>query len=190
MLAILAIIAVISGLILVSDSAFGGQVLLENLAYDMALSIRQAQVYGISVQRNSLNTYNAGYGVHFDTSNPTQYVMFADICSKPANALYDPPDSQCLTGEAIETTSIDRGFYIAKICAPAGSDSATCHGVNSVDIEFVRPEPDAIISGNGASCAQNGNNCSPSARIVVKSPRGNLDSIIVYNNGQVSVSKQ
>src|SRR6185295_20368 len=106
-----AIIAIITGLILVSDATFGGKVLLENLAYDMALSIRQAQVYGISVQRFN-TTFNAPYGVHFDTTSPSSYNTFADVfgatTNNPSNGMYGcpTPGSQS-TCELVNLTQIE-----------------------------------------------------------------------------------
>jgi len=184
-----AIIAVITGLILVSDAKFGGQVLLENLAYDMALSIRQAQVYGISVQRFGTNTYNAGYGVRFDTSSQYSYLTFADAVT--SNGLYDcPTPGSSATCELVQSTALERGFRIAKLCAPAGTDSTSCTGVNKLDILFIRPQPDALISAGGLSCTLGLGTCYDSARIIVMSPRGDMDSILVEGNGQITVQKQ
>lgn len=191
MVVVTAIIAVITGLILVSDSRFGGKVLLENLAYDMALSIRQAQVYGVSVQRFG-TTFNVAYGMHFDTSNPTQYNTFADACS-PANGLYDAAGGGCASGELVgQVVTLERGFRISKLCAPAGTNSATCTSVNPLDITFKRPEPDACFSASGTSDYTAGNcrDTYANARIVVKSPRGDLQSIIVEANGQITVQKE
>jgi hypothetical protein len=186
---ITAIIAIISGLILVSDSAFGGKVLLENLAYDIALSIRQAQVYGISVQRFGSNVFSAGYGVRFDTSSQLSYLTFADALI--ANGMYDcPTPGSTATCELVQSTAIERGFRIAKLCAPAGTDSASCISVSKLDILFIRPEPDAIISANTLSCPLGLGTCYDSARIVLSSPRGDLDSILIESNGQISVEKK
>lgn len=190
MVVITAIIAVITGLILVSDSRFGGKILLENLAYDMALTIRQAQVYGISVQRFG-TSFSAGYGVHFDTTSFSNYITFADASC--VDGMYDTVNSQCPTNEIANTTQIERGFRISKLCAPAGSDSATCTSVNPLDILFRRPEPDACFSANGISDLDSSSQCKvtyPNARIVVVSPRGDVDSIVVENNGQITVQKK
>jgi hypothetical protein len=190
---ITAIIAVITGLLLVSDAAFGGQVLLENLAYDIALSIRQAQVYGIAVQ--SLNgNFSYSYGVHFDTSSPANFLIFADSCT--ANGLYDPPSASCTNGESVQTTQIDKGFRIVKICVPALATLAACTNaavpnVGSLDALFIRPEPDAYLSIPPQSCTLlGGSSCYPSARIIIKAPRGNFNSIVIYQNGQISVQNR
>jgi prepilin-type N-terminal cleavage/methylation domain-containing protein len=188
-----AIIALITGLILVSDSTFGGKILLENLAYDMALSIRQAQIYGISTQRftqGSFNTFNTGYGVHFDMSDPTHYLTFADACTAsagtPPDGLYTVAGSSCV-GESVGLTTIDRGFKIVKLCATKGG-TEHCDK-DTLDIVFVRPEPDAIISYDSKSCPQNQAKCQNRARIQIVSPRGDTDSIVIEKNGQISVQR-
>ena len=75
LLVVMAIFSVISLLILANHSRFNSSVLLGSLAYDMALSVRQAQVYGVSVQTFNAN-FQVGYGVHFTTGN--SYIFFAD----------------------------------------------------------------------------------------------------------------
>lgn len=177
---------------LVSNSNFGGKVLLENLAYDIALSVRQAQVYGISVQRFGTDTFSAGYGVHFDTSSPSTYWTFADALT--ANGLYDcPTPGSNTTCELVQSTSISRGFRISKICVPAGTDSTTCTSVNPVDVTFRRPEPDACISIEGVAGVNGSLQCTTthdSVRLVLVSPRGDVTSVVMEKNGQVSVQKR
>ncbi len=178
----------ITGLILVSNSTFGGKVLLENLAYDIALSIRQAQVYGISVQRFG-TVFNVAYGMHFDTSDPSHYSTFADACT-PANGIYDGPSGSCPGGELVgSVVTIERGFRVTKLCTPAGADIASCTSVATLDLLFKRPEPDAKISSAGVSCIAAPFTCPDSARIVVQSPRGDKTSVVIQNNGQITVQK-
>lgn len=168
---------IVSSVILASNSNFGGKILLENLAYDMALTVRQAQVYGISTQRFGANNYSAGYGLHFAMSSPALYVLFADAVT--ANGLYD-------SGELVQSIAIERGYTIQKLCATPINGSEDCT-LTQLDILFKRPEPDAWISANGTSCILLSGSCQESARIFVNSPRGDVYSILVDVNGQVSV---
>ena len=172
LLAVMAILVVVTGAILTSNARFGGAVLLQNLAYDMGLTIRQAQIYGISVRRFSANDFSSGYGMHFEISSPTTYVLFADAVAK--NGLYDQ-------GELVEATDIGRGYRIADLCIIAsGATSETC-GIEKIDILFKRPEPDAYIRANGAS------GINERGRIAVESPRGDRMSIVVEATGQIAV---
>lgn len=181
LLVVTAILILITGLMLANNTKFGGKVLLENLAYDMALSVRQAQVYGISVQRFGADIYSAGYGMHFSLSTPTTYTLFADAVQA---------DGMFTAGETVSSYSIDRGYQVAKLCAPAGTDMNTCQSVSQLDILFKRPEPDAWISADGNSCLVSSLNCEESARVVLSSPAGEYADFVVDINGQVSVDRQ
>ena len=179
MLVVTAIMILISGLLLASNSRFGGTVQLESLAYDIGLSIRQAQVYGISVRQFSPGVYTAGYGMHFEMRSPTAYVLFGDAVS--ANGLYD-------TGELVTSTLISSGYSIKQLCVTKTGNAEDCT-VTKVDLLFKRPEPHAFISANSLSCTLLAGPCQESARIVVQSPRNDTMSIIVAVSGQISVSK-
>lgn len=188
-----AILILITSLVLANYNRFGGKILLENLAYDVALSLRQAQVYGISVHQFGSGNFGLGYGVHFAKSSPTSYVLFADAISK--NGLYDgcPSQASC---ELIESTDIQRGYFISQLCVPEQTDIATCMStpsaqVSSLDILFKRPDPDACISKDGVSGINNPTAyaCTvpqESARIVFESPRGDRVSVIVEATGQIA----
>jgi prepilin-type N-terminal cleavage/methylation domain-containing protein len=167
------IIALISSLVLANNSRFGGVVLLQNLAYDIALSIRQAQQFGISVQSFQGN-FGAAYGMHFQLSpatGNTVYVLFADAVDR--NGLYD-------TGEFVQSTTVSQGYRIADLCVTPPSSAEVC-GLTSIDITFQRPEPDAYIRSALVS------GLNESARIRVSSPRGDVKEITIEANGQIAV---
>src|SRR3989344_3825107 len=74
LLVVTAILGIVSTLVLANNTRFGGAVLLENLAYEIGLSVRKAQVYGIAVRRFGETDFSAGYGIHFNSAMPTTYV--------------------------------------------------------------------------------------------------------------------
>ena len=188
LLVVTAIIVVVTGIILADNNRFGGVVQLENLAYDVALSIRQAQVYGISVARFSTasvcagqpqsSNFCSGYGMHFDIRDPQHYEFFADVSG---NGLYDPSENV-----PPSPYTIANGFKISALCTtpPVGTESC---GATAIDVVFKRPEPDAWISAGGASCILSNGPCEEGARIVLTSPRGDTMSVVVEVNGQISV---
>lgn len=182
------VIVLVSGVVLANYNQFGGKIKLQNLAYDVALSIREAQVYGISVAGFSVgttNSYSTGYGVHFAANDPTHYELFADV---NGNGIYNPSSGS--DGNVPPSPyTISSGYKISRLCAPKGDDRETCTSVSSLDILFKRPESDAWISAERQSCILSSPYCQPSARIVLKSPRGDFMSVIVEDNGQISVSK-
>ncbi len=173
------IFVVVTSVILANNAQFGGAILLRNLAYDIALSVRQAQIYGISVYRFGSSNFNAGYGMHFDISSPATYVLFADAVA--VNGVYDQ-------GELVASTDIGRGYQITALCATQNGNESC--GYNTLDVLFKRPEPDARITarnGSGQSCTENPIQCKESARIVVTSPRGDTSSVVVEAVGQIGV---
>jgi prepilin-type N-terminal cleavage/methylation domain-containing protein len=188
MLVVIGIIVVISSIVLANNNRFGGVVQLQNLAYDIALSIRQAQVYGISVQRfNTTTTFAPAYGMHFQMSAPNTYVLFGDV-NDPINGVYDPGGA---IPELVQSTTIQSGYAVSALYAtPAGGVETS---VASLDITYRRPDPDAYISRNGDIFTFNSKgkltsgNLNEQARIEVQSPRGDLKSIVISSNGQISV---
>ena len=181
LLVVTGIMILVSGLILVSNNRFGGKILLQNLAYDMALTVRKSQIYGISVLRSGSGTYSSGYGMHFSMSTPTAYTLFADAIST---------DGMYSSGEQVDTYAIDRGYRIEKLCAPAGTDISTCSSISQLDVLYKRPEPDAWINADGNSCIVSQGYCQESARVGLISPAGERANFIVDINGQVSVNRQ
>lgn len=179
LLVVTGIMILISGLVFANNNAFGGKVLLQNLAYDSALTVRQAQVYGISVQRFGEDTFANGYGVRFTrNTNPAlqdQFVLFADVIDE--NGLYDC--SSALSCELVGANLLRNGYHISDICIPA-TEVEPC-GHTTLDVTFRRPDPDAYIRADGLSTLKE------SARVIFTSPRNESQSVVIEQNGQISV---
>ena len=201
LLVVCAIIIVITSLVLVNNSKFGGDVTLENFAYDVALSVRQTQIYGIAVSRfgtgctgiggSNPNCFSAGYGMHFSLSSPTTYLLFAD---EDGTGIYNP---NIAPSEIVDSNQIQQGFSISSLCAIPASNSATCTPASEIDILFVRPEPNAYISvGHGGSapvsCIKQplSGACYYEAQITLISPKGDTRTVVVDATGQISVQLQ
>lgn len=172
-----AIFVILSAVVLANNSRFGNVIILQNLAHDIALSIRESQVYGIAVRRydpsEGPGVFSYGYGMHFAPGST--YELFADA---NANGKWDP-------GETVKQTTIAGGYAITNICAPAD----TC-GVSRVDILFKRPEPDACISAGGLTSLAGDGHCISSVqrtRITVTSARSDEASVTIESSGQISV---
>jgi prepilin-type N-terminal cleavage/methylation domain-containing protein len=176
LMVVTAIFVILSAVVLTSNSRFGSVIILRNLAHDIALAIREAQVYGIAVRGfggGGVNQFGAGYGMHF--SPGTGYELFADLNN----------DGIWSAGETVTATTIVGGFTIAGLCAPENS----C-GRDRVDILFKRPEPDACISVNGTVVLDADEDCTSSiqrAAITIQSPRGETATVVIDASGQISV---
>lgn len=151
---VLSIIVVITTVVLTSQNSFNKTIILSNTAYDIALTLRSAQTFGIgSRARDAI--HNAGYGIHFLSGSPSSFTLFADT-SPPASC--GEPD--CKPGDKVYASSdalvqvydIGNGISIDNFCALLGGNW-TCarEGLSSLDIVFARPNPDASIRSSGGS---------------------------------------
>jgi len=184
MLVVMGIFVVVTSVTLASNSRFGGNITLETLAYDIALSVRQAQVYGIAVRRSDLGTsaFDRAYGVHFNMASPQTYQLFADLY--PGDGLYScPTPSDPNTCELVQNTTMQGGFSIVDLCVRPINQPEMCSstsGFSKVNIVFKRPEPDAFIRTDGVTTYEQ-------ARIVLGSPQGTRADVLVELAGQISV---
>lgn len=184
LLVVCAIIVLVTAAVLANDNRLGGKVTLENLAYQIALTVRQAQQYGISQTRSTSGTFTAGFGVSFAIASPTSYVLFSDAAAN--NGVYQ-------AGEAVAPSpyTISNGFSIVNLCVTPTLGSAEQCGLSRIDILYKRPNPDAYISQSGVPCIQGTvitqQNCMATARVQLKSPRGDLMSVVIMSSGQISL---
>lgn len=177
LIVVVGILVVISGIILANYSKFGGTMLLRNLAYDIALSIRQAQVYGISARSFLGAEFAVGHGVYVSfAEGNNQFFLYTDV---DGNNFFTSAGT-----EWVETYGIGRGFTIDALCIPTGPTTENCTATE-LDVLFKRPEPDAIIRASLGS----GFSVYDRARIVVKSPQEQLLSVLIEASGQISVQR-
>lgn len=163
------IFVVLTSAILFRNSRFKNDLLITNLAYEMALSIREAQTYGINVKEFNA-TFNSAYGVHFDVAKNKQFELFVDANSN--NIFSDPPDT------IVSTYSLRGDNVISNLCVDAGSGTCSSSS-NSLDITFKRPDPEAKIYANGNSYKR--------AQIKINSSDNTERIIEVNSTGQISV---
>ena len=197
------IFALMTSLVVAKYGNFNQSVLLTNLAYDVALTIRTAQTYGLSVKNSSetATDFAYGYGVRFDsdptvdsnTGNPMnkQIVFFSDNNSNSANkndGIYtaysggaNPYDT------AVSTYAIKRGAYVSDMCtgSPTNCVALPSNVAHHIDITFKRPDPSASIcvdSYAGAACSK-----ATYVELTVKGTDGSTRVISVRDNGQITV---
>ena len=187
MLASIAIFTIITTVVLVGHSNFSGGLLIENLAYDIALSIRRAQVFGLSVREfgASDSEFDIGYGVHFDSANDDLYIFFAD---KQAPKYIGYEIGYDDASENVEIMTLGKGNKILKICAILQDSVEKCStdingAITSLDIIFQRPNPEAIIKSNIQ------NDVYASAKVTIQSPKETTFDINTLITGQISVEK-
>ena len=201
---VLAIIGVISVVAITNQGSFNKTLVLTNAAYDIALTIRSAESFGLGSRVASGST-NAGFGIHFTTG--TSFVLFADtspgigassgLCHPPSPTSVDPigPDARpgdCVwqLGEEVPPSyTLNNGIFISNFCVFNSSGTSTCSPptgtLTSVDITFSRPNPDVQIRASGLSTPYE------RACLVIASsvaPSGPFRYVSVYKSGAIAES--
>jgi type II secretory pathway pseudopilin PulG len=129
----ISIMTLVTTVVLVRQSSFNGAVLLRNQAYEVAFTIRQAQLLAVSGK-----DVTRRYGVHFSNAGGLnqQYFMFADN----GNGYYQ-------TGEEIgQIGRLDRRFIVRDLFI--GTDGSPVN----FSIVFERPNFDARVCTAANTC--------------------------------------
>ncbi|HVY72675.1 MAG TPA: type II secretion system protein [Candidatus Paceibacterota bacterium] len=183
LLVVSAIIIILTMVLLLRQSSFDSSTILRSVAYSVALSVRQAQVYGTSVLGSASGgsvKYASAYGLYFSNSTPTSYVLFADFNN---NGVYDP------STETIKVFTLNSGYTLYRACGTISAGVSRCTnvsgpftmGTSAVTILFRRPNPDAVFKTDTTS------ETYVSAWIEVQSPSSTKRAILVTAAGQISV---
>lgn len=134
----ISIMTLVSTVILVKNRSFNNALLLRNQAYEIAFSLRQAQLLAVSGTKESASASNQ-YGVYFDigaTPDNGQYRMFRDDSTSGSNlGRYDNGDVTLGT-----IGMLDNRFIIREIV-----DKNNNPLENILSITFVRPNFDALF---------------------------------------------
>ncbi len=198
------IIVLITGFVLFRQQGFNSATLLRSLSYGVALSVRQAQVYGVSVRESAVGSgvFAYGFGTYFGNSglvDSSHYLLFAD-----ANG-----NGQYAAGEELPRFTIGNGrgtdYLIKNICAHVigGGDQCSCTiasqctvtspTITSLTIFFRRPNPDACFSTsqNPTACATATTPAVYDYAYVQIKPFNSTDyrTIKITSTGQIAVCK-
>ncbi len=168
---------------------------MRSLAYSVALSVRQAQVYGVSIREvtSGSNIYAPGYGVYFpdslankngvDPANPVQYIMFADSNNDGQRASNGSED--------VKTFTLGQHYTFNDLCA-VGSGATACTSTGdftSMWVIFRRPNPDACIatSAQPLLCSPTGSEVYGKATVRLGHSLGNSRGITILSTGAISL---
>ncbi len=189
LLVTISIFAALTGVVLVSQAKFNGSILLTNLSYETALTIREAQTYGINIKNFSVGSESnfVPYGTYFDLNYPTSFILFADI-----NEIGDFVSSDltaCDVEEGcVKRNLIRRGNQIEALCrfVPAGQDFTEKCDLEKLTILFERPNPDAVISG----VTDGGQSITGISKVSIKLGNPSQEAtreVIVQSNGLIYI---
>ena len=192
LMVVIGIMAVISGVSIFNYGKFSSSLVVTNLAYQAALAVREAQVYGISVKQTGTGTsanFNSPYGVWF-SKDDLNFHLFSDRGV--------PLDNQYSIAENEETYVLGGGNKISYFCVTYSSGkycSNGTHGLSAISIIFKRPEPNALIYGftgsdsSGYFGVDASNPTFSDAQVMFTSAKGDkISRVKVTNTGQISVN--
>lgn len=192
---VLAVIALITAVVISNQGAFNKTFVLANTAYDVALTLRSAETYGLGTRATSGGAVNTGYGLHFQSGTPSSFKFFADAYPSPrGNNCHGlpaggagAPDAQpgdCVytaSDTLVQTYTLGNGIIVQNFCArSSGSWSCMDSGLSTLDIIFMRPNSVPFMSVDGT---YTGN--VTAACITLTSPSGGGKYISVSSSGQI-----
>lgn len=178
LLVVISIFAIITSIAIFNYGKFNSSSSLQNLADDIALTIRKAQGYAVGV-RGVGEDFNYGYGIHF-TADSSTFILFTDIVS--SSGYNDGGVGVCgepeVGNECLEMLNIISADKIESIFLNDESEK------NNIDIVFKRPNSEPTFCYDG-SCS------NPVSYVKIKiSNIANPEIykfVTIFNNGQISV---
>lgn len=202
MLMVLAIFTILTSIVMYNYAEFNSKTIMTNMAYEIALTVRQAQVYSLGVRGQvGTGSFDNRYGVYFNTNDGGKEFAFffdkrdgenepngwCDAGENVGNCLACVSDSD---GECLEKVTLTRDIFINKICLsdginPVDENTGQCVGSNPIEevsVTFDRPNPDAKVAVEYGD-----NDTKKNLGIVVKNSFGNQRAVIIRNTGQISV---
>ena len=190
LLVVLSIFLIITSVVLFNQNKFSSDISITNVAYSIALEIRQAQVSGILVGQGR-DDFDKAFGVHFMIEN--NQIVFQNFKDYDDKLNYD-------LGEGGASQQLSEGNIILSVCTYtsateqsgkkclAPTTSSTSGVLTAVDIMYKRPEPSAIIIDTSSA---NANDRRKRVEVIVQSSLGDRTRTIkAYNTGQISVYNQ
>ena len=212
MLVVVAIISIILSVVLFNYRDVESKSVLKNIAYEVALTIRESQSYGLGVKKYipgggsftpGDNIFNRSYGVQVNdgAGESKNIYLFSDADGNGICA--DCVNGTCTgAGECRQMLTLHSGAEIQNICLEAynGNSQTTqtrCTDTSqffSASVRFQRPNPDAKftpgdINGNMQGSLPSGFNNPMGMEVTLVNPRspGYGQKIEVTALGQVSV---
>jgi hypothetical protein len=195
---------VVTSAVLFKQTKFSSDILITNMAYEVALTIKDAAVAGLSSRASSTILFKNGYGVHFEPApgggSPSSFIEFFDV--SPDVGLTQPVEDDqngldhfysvldvASRDKVDKVISLTQGQTIKQYCAKRASNLWNC-GPSAgyvLNIVYVRPNPDAHITMGTIGSGWDRETYSE-AKIVVQSGLGDkCRTVSVTISGQVSV---
>ncbi len=179
MLVVMAIFTIMTAVVMANLPAFRSRTSLDLLAEEVAITIRQAQVFGVGTR--VFGPQYPSHGVYFDltesaSDNPS-FILFGD--ANNSGVYDDDPNSDDCVGECREEFLFRGGVGITKLEGYSGSECTTPTSLQKLEILFHRPEADAFFTPNDNFCY---------VKLVLSSVRNSAEGnreVRVWNTGHI-----
>lgn len=184
LLVVTLIFFILTGIVLFKQGKFSSDILITSTAYELALFIREAQVYGVGskVQVGASNSRFA-YGVNFSNTSNTEATLFADVPDSSGIFDYKYDSSSDVL---INKIQFKKEQVIHDFCGlNSSTEFCKVDGLSSLNVAFVKPDLNAKVFGivRGSRVEYTGG-----AVIKVKSSLGDKCRTIMINPlGQISI---
>lgn len=183
-LMVIAIFGIVSAVVLFNHGKFTSETILTNMAYEMSLSIREAQIYGVSVRAGVGESFDNSYGVYIPvpSSSLNQYILFID--EDGDNRFRGTSCENPGTGECVTPYTFQRNIFITGTDIKLGGSSTCDPSDEEMHIVFRRPNPEPIVRvGNSGAVGSN----FSQAQITIRSADNDYRYVVISNNGQIAV---
>jgi prepilin-type N-terminal cleavage/methylation domain-containing protein len=180
LLVVIAIFGILTAIIVFKYGDFSNNVILTNMAYEMALSIREAQIYGISATQRT--SFDSNFGINFYVDPSLGETQIYHLFEDKGTAGYDS-EGACTSGDVedvcIQEYVLQRNIQIVGLNTGEPGD---CSPSDEVNIVFDRPSPEALIYKNSSTLEL------PFAQITLRTPEGSERFVVVNQTGQIFVT--
>lgn len=186
LLVVTSIFFIITGVVLFRQAKFSSDILITNTAYEVALFIREAQVFGVGSKLATDDTGDAlgrvAYGVNINTGDLSSLTMFSDV---PDDGNFDfiYNDEEDVN---VNTLSFSREQKISKFCIDDGSgeDQQCSSELTELNIAFIKPDLNAQINASDGFNTVSG---SSATIYVISSLKDKCRKVVVNSVGQIAV---
>lgn len=184
MMVVIAIFAVLTAIIVFNYGDFNADIVVSNMAYEIALTTRQAQIFGLG-SRGTGGEFQEAYGIYINNSGgPSKdLIFFGDTLSSNwyCNNTGTGGDCTCAGAddECLERLTLQKNIVIDKLQVFNGS---ICSEIDELAISYKRPNPEAQILDQ-----ENASGPFQLAMITVLAPGDRQRHVIIRKNGQISV---
>lgn len=191
LIVVMAVASIMLTAVIIQQNKWNQKLILDTEAYELAMMIRQAQIYSLGVREYTAGTgdkFGLGYGVLFTmrAALSNRAIFFAD---RDNDGKYDTSPQEELINE---TKYFTRGPKVVEICHNTVSN-CTNHpstGYSRVNITFFRPSPEAkfaFIKNNGSDFTPGTTISAVFLKIRFDDGRPGESVVRIDSNGQISV---